>query len=291
MQPVNDAKKQRLQQSIMQRAGMENVEPLTPTMAEKQSEEDLMKEALAHAPLAPSMTFDKSAPPQQRPSAQQEYEDYDPPKRQARVQNVQKKQAEEKETSIVLNRLKEQFGLRRLPPHILKIGDFTFRLQAINKLRLSFAAGIADMLTLYNEEFKRVFDTALAACYVTHIDDTPLWMAMGITPGNNVAISDPDEPPMSIQKMAHARFFDFLHQESYDTLSDAIVRAYDENIEPHARVVNKLISMDVEGRSSFVCPEPTCKYETQEASEGTYFCKYHGVQMVPKTTVNALPLA
>lgn len=288
MHPVNDAKKQRLQQSIMQRAGMENVEPLTPTMAEKQTEDELMQEALAHAPLAPSMAFDR--PPPQQP--QQEYADYEAPKR-PRVQNVtqQKKQSEDKETAVVLNRLKEQFGLRRLPPYILKIGDFTFRLQAINKLRLSFAAGIADMLTLYNEEFKRVFDTALSACYVTHIDDTPLWMAMGITPGNNVAISDPDEPPMAIQKMAHARFFDFLHQESYDTLSDAIVRAYDENIEPHARVVNKLISMDANGRSSFVCPEPTCKYETQEVSDGTYFCKYHGVQMVPKSTANALPLA
>jgi hypothetical protein len=284
---MDDAKKRSIAQSIMQSKGMRDVEPVATFAAEQQSPEDLLNEAMAHAPLPPSMTFKGNPQPSQQP--QEEYPDYDAPKRV--VQAQRKQQSQDKETAVVLNRLKEQFGLRRLPPYILKIGDFTFQLQAINKQRLSFAAGIADLLTMYNEEFKRVFDTALAASYVTHIDDTPLWIAMGVTPGNNVAISDPDAPPLSISKMAHARFFDFLHLESYDTLSDAIVRAYDENIEPHARVVNKLISMDADGRASFVCPETACKYETQEVSDGTYFCKYHGVQLVPKTTANALPLA
>lgn len=294
MNPVDSKKRQQIQQSILQgRKGFENLEPINDAMIEKQAHEDALQEALANAPM-PSMEF-RQPPPAQPQQNHAQYEEPVPQRKRVQTftsqQQVSHQQAQQKGTETILARLKERFGLNRLPTHTLNIDEFAFRLQAINKQRLSFAAGMADLLTIYNEEFKRVFDTALASCYVTHINDEPLWLAMGVEPAKNVVITDPDNPPMSIAKMAHARFFDFLNIEGYDTLPDAIVKAYDSNIEPHARTIQKIISSDSsDGRIAYVCPEDGCTYEILEFPN-KYHCKYHGCEMIQKVKGDALPLA
>jgi hypothetical protein len=292
MSQVDSKKRQQIQQSILQgRKGFENLEPVNDVMIEKQAHDDALKEALANAPI-PSMEFRQ--PPPVQPQQHAQYQE--PVSQRKRVQTFSppvqtaQQQAQQKGTETILNRLKERFGLNRLPTHVLNIDEFAFRLQAINKQRLCFAAGMADLLTVYTEEFKRTFDTALAACYVTHINDEPLWLAMGVEPAKNVVITDPDNPPMSIAKMAHARFFDFLNTEGYDTLPDAIVKAYDSNIEPHARTIQKIINSDAtDGRIAYVCPEDGCTYEILEFPS-KYHCKYHGCEMIPKVRGDALPL-
>jgi hypothetical protein len=113
---------------------------------------------------------------------------------------------------------------------------------------------------------------------------------MGVEPGS-VTITDPDNPPAHIAKMAYARFFDFINTESHNALTDAIIKAYDSNIAPHARAMQKLIKADTaDGRITYVCPEDGCTYEILEFPS-TYFCKYHGCEMLPKSKEDALPLA
>jgi len=292
MSRITDEKRKAIQEGILKnRPGFENMEPVTGDMPlNTESDEELLEQALNHAPVKPSMEFEKQPQPR-RAAPQQDDVDYDTPRRATPRMNPEQrtKAAQHKTNGSVLDSLRQKFGLTNVATYKLDVDGTVFQLQAINKQRLNYAAGLADAITIYDEEFKRAFDTALAACYVTHINGQPLWLAMGIEPTKGVPIADPDNPPMAISKIAYAKFFDFLHLESYDELSSVIVRAYDEHIEPHARTLQRIIRTENDDRVPYVCLEPGCTYEVLERP-GDYYCKHHGTKLEAKPGAN-LPLA
>ena len=182
-----------------------------------------------------------------------------------------------KKENLVLTQLRQTFGLEKIKRAETMFNNMTFTLKALTAHWLSWADSAALLSVIdidgnFNRlEYEAALKLYLAAAYVEKIDGLPIIEVFG----------EQDE------KAARVKFADFLLNESSDLLGKKLFDAYDQDIEPYAKVTSGIIENP--DMATYECTK--CGHiMPYEKSEKTYFCHKDGVEMKEYKLEANLPL-
>jgi hypothetical protein len=240
----------------------------------RQSDKDILRglnHKLVDTPKVevPEMNLDDVLPPPATPKAAS-------PK--APPPNKKEPKEEGRTENRVLTQLRQTFGLEKIKRADVMFNSMVFTLKAISASWLSWADSYA-LLTVVDKagnfnrlEYEATFKVYLASCYIEKIDGLSVTEVFG----------EEDEKAARI-KLAH-----FLINESSDLLGKKIFEAYDDQIEPYAKITSGL-EQENENLATYECPKcnNVMPYEKQDKP---YFCHKDGTKMRPFKMEDNLPL-
>jgi hypothetical protein len=180
--------------------------------------------------------------------------------------------------NLVFRELQEKFGLSTIAKKDVIINDMTFTLRPLTARWLSWAdattlatLGERDIRSIL-PEYEAKLKIHIAGCIVDKINGQPI----------TEIFNEKNE------RQARAMLIDFLADDSKDQLASKIYSAYDDLIEPHAKILSSLDSLSAALKlQAYICPK--CRY-AQSYEDGEYYCHKDGTKLVAYKLEAELPL-
>jgi hypothetical protein len=184
----------------------------------------------------------------------------------------------------VLCKLRQEFGIESVKTVDVEVGSIKWTLKALTQDKVAYAIRITEKLSDSPYENMVRLSLMKVASSVVAIDGVPLYKVFNVKSQSNEKITDPFNPPVSIQRVCTLRLYDLLSAESLPTLGKQLADAYDEKIDPLSDV-----SIDNKFKSTYICTK--CGQEkklldrvTEGGEKLPYFCELDGAVMEPAMT-------
>ena len=163
----------------------------------------------------------------------------------------------------LLQKLRQDFGIERIPLESIIINDTEFTLKVLDAHSITAALRFADTLSIGERENNLNLQIALTSFSVVSINNVPLWQVFDVplkdeekvlVEGIYRPVFDPRKPPERVKMTASTRFMDFLNKEATTDLLEKLWNFYKNKVSNKDSVEEILEDFQDTGDSSSDIP-------------------------------------
>ncbi len=167
--------------------------------------------------------------------------------------------------SETLSRLREDFGIDKIPLTEVELNGHIFALRVLDTHSVSTAIRFADTLSMTDRENAINLQIALVSMSVMSIDGDPLYKVFDvtITPDHLVMVEGvnrvsfaPLNPPAAIRTTAATQFMEFLNTTASTSLLGALWDAYNADVDPKGTLKQLMAVVGSDGEGVEEIPLP-----------------------------------
>jgi len=169
--------------------------------------------------------------------------------------------------NIALKKLKEAFSLDRVKTIDTTFNGQIFTLRPLSSRHLVWVDTVAISISTTDGEYQANLQIAIAAACVEKINGTKL-----------TELFELKEEGLLAERLAFAKFFDFLYDEVGGDVAKALYTEYNEKIESLLKVTQGLTDIKGSSIKVYVCPKCDKAISHEERKEG-YHCHFDGERL------------
>jgi hypothetical protein len=171
-----------------------------------------------------------------------------------------------KNTNSILSKLREDFGIDRIPLEEVKVNDHVFTMKVLDVGAVTQALRFADTLSMPGSQRENAINLqiALTSFAVVAIDREPVWKVFEVpipkahlivVEGEERPVFAPMSPPPEIRVIGATMMMDFLSGQASSTLLAELWESYNKKVDPKGALDNLMTSI-LDGENEGDVPLP-----------------------------------
>lgn len=200
--------------------------------------------------------------------------------------------AHKRPVHALLTQLRSEFGIgtEQKKPIDVKVAEHIWTFVPLTPDLIALAARAADSLSETLGEHALRAKQAAVCFSIVAVDSVPVWLMLGLDPGEHDNIDFPLLPRGPIRRNAAIALYSELTDGMKNRLLEALYEAYLAKVDRQGEVASYM-SYEKTNHVVWVCSDPDCetkltkpRHYNAENEELPYYCEIHGTELLEIST-------